>query len=103
MSNVIALARESTSKNRAFLSADAIQYMAAKLWIRPDGPPAWIEVEDTPGYDIGCDLTYRMRLRVIYRGRDLTCYLCAGDLLLPTYDLEKHLWDGWLAQFWSWE
>ena len=87
-------------RNR-FLKADELLRLAREIWQPPSGPPARIEVFDEPGYDIKQDLAWQMRLRVVYLGRDLTCYLNTLDLARSPEKLGAHLIDGWRAAFWN--
>lgn len=50
------------------------------------------------GYDIGMDFTWALRIRVVARGRDRTCYLSMVDLCRPTYELDEIMRKGFEAE-----
>lgn len=84
-----------------FLTASDVSAVAHAIFDLPDGPKPSIQVIDDEGYDIHTDVAWKMRLRVLYLGRDLTCYLSALDLAGSPEFLQKTLVEGWRMAFWS--
>lgn len=50
------------------------------------------------GYDIAMDFAWALRIRVVARGRDRTCYLSTADLCLPTYEVDEIMREGFEAE-----